>query len=720
MGKRTVTQRSFVLGELRPDFLEAKDLDLRQSSLRKGLNARITATRIVTARPGSRNMRSLGTARDLVELRPASGLIFGLIVNDTSLQIINSQATLLQTITGVAWSNASTVWVEPFREQTIIGCPQGLFSLIYDGTWSLTAFAFAEAAGAETAQPYWSFRGDTQVTPSGLTGAIILTATQPVWTPAYVGQRVRYNFREIAITGYTSPTVVSGTVVSSLPPSFNLVMQSGASFRVGDAVIAADTDYQGVVVGITGNTVTVTTTSFFDGPDTDEIVSGPSGGSKVVSKTQVAPVASPIWDEPLFSPARGYPRAGASAAGRLWLIDHPLIPDLICASSIRGISDFEAGAEDDDAIVRQVGDNSPRFLHAVNAGDLLLFSDKGCYFVTIRDGSIITPSTFNAIRFDDRSANAVRPVRVQDAVVFVQSSGEEVAAASLSGDFYSKWGVRTISTYHSHLVKNPIKLCGPALFSPEPEKYLFVVNGDGTVAAVSWFADFSAENVGFLPWETAGDYVSFSPIFGGYWSIVDRVVNGTTVRFLEKMDQTILLDCANSTAQGAPLTVNGQLLDVNGQPLNVEALATLPFIGATLRCYAGGYDLGDFVVAGNGAIAESADFPPNAFAGFNFETRVLCWPQEFIESERAGLLKARVVQGSVSVQATGLFQIRANKNTRTRGGYAFGDDPALPPPLRTEVVKFPVTGVRDHPEIEVIKPGPTQFSVLAITQEVRF
>jgi len=665
-------------------------------------------------------MRTLGTAGDLVELRPASGEVFGLIVNDTSLQIIDNAANLIQTISGVAWSDASTVWVEPFREQTVIGCPEGLFVLAYDGTWTLAAFVFAEAAGTEVAQPYWSFRGDTQIRPSGLTGSVTVTATQPVFSAGYVGLRVRYNFREILITGYTSPTLVTGTVISSLPPSFNLVVQSGSSFRVGDAIIGADTDYQGVVVGITGNTITVTTTSFFDGPDVDEIVTGPSGGSKVVSKVQLSPEPSPIWDEPLFSPVRGYPRAGASAAGRLWLIDHPFIPDLVCASSVRGITDFEAGAEDDDAIVRQIGDNAPRLLHIVNAGDLLLFSDRGCYFVTIRDGSLITPTTFNAIRFDDRSANAVRPVRVQDAVVFIQSSGEEVAAASLSGDFYSKWGVRTISTYHAHLVKSPVKLCGPSLFSPEPEKYMFVINGDGTVAAMSWFADFDAENVGFLPWETAGDYVSFSPCFGGYWAIVDRDIDGTTARFLEKMDQTALVDCATAITQSAVLTVNGADLDVNGGTLTVTALAALPFAGATVRCYSGGWDLGDHEVAGDGTIAGSEDFPDDAFAGFNFETRVLMWPQEWIESERAGLLKARVVQGSVSVQSTGLFQIRANKNTRTRGGYAFGDDLSEAPPLRTEVVRFPVTGVRDHPEIEVIKPGPTQFSVLAITQEARY
>ena len=720
MPKRTVTQRSFILGELRKDFLEAKDLEIRQVSVRGGLNARIAATRIITARPGSLAMRTLGAARDIIELRPSSEEVFGLIVNDTSLQIIDESANVVATIFGVAWSDASTVWVEPFRDVTVIGCPQGLFELVLTDAWRLTAFAFAQAAGGELAQPYWSFRGDVQIQPSGLTGAITLTATQGIWTPAYVGQRVRYNFREIQITGYLSPTVVTGNVITSLPPTFGLSVESSASLRVGDAVIGADTNFQGVVTQIAGNYLVVVTTAFFDGPDVNEIITGPSGGSKVTGKAQRPPDPSFLWDEPLFSPVRGYPRAGVAAAGRLWLIDHPLVPDIIAASSIRAIQDFKVGAEDDDAIVRQVGDNQPRFRHAVNAGDLLLFSDRGTYYVNIRDGSLVTPSTFNAILFDKRSANGVRPASVQDGVVFVEASGEEIAVALLDGNVYLKWSVRTVSTYHSHLIKAPVKLCGPSLLSTEPEKYLLVVNSDGTVAALSWVADFSAENVGFLPWQTQGSYLSFSPLFGGYWAIVDRTIAGVQTRFLERMDGTVLLDCAAPISQMENLTVNGANLTVNGATLSVSTVAPLPFAGQTVRVYAGNYDLGDKAVDGSAMIAGSEDFPEGAYAGFNFQTRVLVWPQEFIESERAGLLKARVVGGSVSVQSTGLFQIRANKGIRTRGGYAFGDDLSIAPPLRTEVVRFPVTGVRDHPEIEIIKPGPTAFSVLAITQEVKY
>ena len=47
---------------------------------------------------------------------------------------------------------------------------------------------------------------------------------------------------EITITGYTSATVVSGTVVSRLPPSYVVTVGSSASFRVGDAVKNINSD----------------------------------------------------------------------------------------------------------------------------------------------------------------------------------------------------------------------------------------------------------------------------------------------------------------------------------------------------------------------------------------------------------------------------------------------------------------------------------------------
>ena len=361
------------------------------------------------------------------------------------------------------------------------------------------------------------YRNDVTIRPA-VTGNITVTASGPVWTPAYVGQRIRYGNREILITGYTSTTVLSGTVISKLPPSFDITVASVSSFLVGQPVIGADTNYQGIITAIVGSVLSVATTEFYDGPDVNEMLNGPNGGSKVSAKSVISPVTSPIWDEPLMSPLRGYPRAGDSANGRLALVDFPLVPDLVALSSARCITDWSVGARDDDAITRQVGEISPRFLHIINAGDLLLFSDRGLYYVPLRDKGILTPSTFAAVAFDNRAANSVRPVRVDDGVVFVEGSGETVSAALLDGNIYLKWSVRPISNFHSNLVKTPKKLCGPPIYSNSPDKYLFVVNGDGTIAVVS-LQEFGQETVGFVPWETNGAFVNVAP-FGGYWAML--------------------------------------------------------------------------------------------------------------------------------------------------------------------------------------------------------
>lgn len=720
MAKQTITQRSFLLGETREGFLEADDLELRQQSCRHVSNMRVTATRSLLSRPGSLWERSLGATYDITEIRPETGAVFGLIINDGSLEVIDSAARVVFLAASVPWALGSEVWVEPFREDTIIGGAFGLMILTYtSGAWSLTNFAFDDAAGNQKAQPYWSFEKSITMRPSARTGAISLTASAAFFTAAYVGLRVRYGQREILITSYVSPTVVMGTVISSLPPSFRLGMASVSGFRVGDAVIAQNTNFQGLIIAIGVGTIDVVTSAFYDGPDVAEKVSGPSFTATVNTKTTIAPLASPVWDEPLISAVRGYPRAGASAAGRLALTDFPLVPDLICMSSNRGIKDFEVGADDDDAITRQAGENAPRFLHIVNAGDLILFSDRGLYYISLRDGGILTPANFNVVLFDKRASSPVRPVSVDDGVVFVEASGQSIAACLLDGNIYLKWSVRTISTYHSHLIKNPIKLCGPSQFAETPEKYLFVVNSDGTLASVSWFSDFSADSVGFIPWSTQGQFKTISPLFGGYWSVVDRQIAGVTTRFLERLSDAALMDCSILINTAANLTVNGLPFTVNGLPLNVTANLALPLAGETVHVYGGGFYGGTREVAINGSVPDMQDMPSTSYAGFNFVSSVQPWPVEHVDSPRAGLLKARLIRASVSVLASAGFSVRANLRTRQIGSYAFGDDVSLPPPLQTRVVKFSVVGRRDHPEIEILKTEPGPFEVLAITQEIQ-
>src|SRR5699024_9521405 len=111
-------------------------------------------------------------------------------------------------------------WVTPARERTFIGHPvDGLHVLAYEnGNWTLARWQFASSEGGELAQPYWAFQRNISIKPSARTGTVTVTASEQVFSPDYVGQRIRYGFREIRITNYLSRKSVTGQVVGALPP----------------------------------------------------------------------------------------------------------------------------------------------------------------------------------------------------------------------------------------------------------------------------------------------------------------------------------------------------------------------------------------------------------------------------------------------------------------------------------------------------------------------
>lgn len=714
--KQSVVQRDFSLMELREDFLDADGEEMRARSLRGGLNMRAMTTRVAQARPGSFYARNFSGAVSVTEIRPADGKIFGVVIRNQGLTIIDPSGDTVATFSRSAWGNGKSIWVAAARERTFIGHPEaGISVLRYEnGSWSLNAWTFSQAEGGEIAQPYWAFNKDVSIKPSGRGGIITIDASKSVFTRAYVGQRIRYGFREIQITQYLSGKSLKGEVIGALPPSFELTITSAGDFRVGEVLIGEDTDWQGLMVQrLSPTKIRVVTLQFFGGPDVDEKITGPSGGAKVTAKTSVDPLPSTIWDEPLMSPIRGYPRSASAISGRLAFVDFPQVPDMIAISSARDIQDFKVGAADDDAIVRQEGDGSPRFLHAVNAGDLLLLSDRGCYYVPIRDNGVLTPSSFNAVLFDQRGCSSIRPVNVDDGVVFVEANGQTISAALLDGNVYLKWSIRALTLFHHHLINSPVGLCGPAINSPEAEKYLFIVNEDGSLAAMSWSMKLGDETVGFSPWRTNGSYRHVAPMFGAYWTFVDR----KGVRMLERFSYEAYVD---SALQGSGillsdgLTVNGSPLRVNGQTLKVAQPGVPHLASQSVAVLDGPHYAGAVTAASDGVIPSFDIEPSDLQVGLPFTARAEIWPVELVDSPRIGMVTVRVIQISVSVQDTTAFQIVANGETRTEGLFSGGL-----PQLQTRVARAPIMGRRDHPQLAVVKHIPGPFRILAVGQEVQ-
>lgn len=728
--KQSIIQRDMRLGETRPELLERLDTELRGNSLQGARNVRSLSTGGMEGRDGTIYRLSLSdNPRAPIMILPADGLKFGLVLSDNTTRLIDASGKIVQTFTNAPWSRASDLWVVPLGADTIIGNSAGIWTVTYsDGVWSFGTWSFDAAVNGEVAQPYWAFKKGVSIAPSGYSGAVDLIADAPAFLPAHVGQRIRYLRQEIAVTEYVSETHVRGTVVNKLPPSYQIELSSTDDFKVGDVVVGADTNYQGVISSITSPFLFVTTLSFFEGPDVAEKMTSSSGttgtGVGVVSKVQLtAPLGSSVWDEPMIGPAYGFPRSGAVVSGRLVLADLPAIPNGIALSSARSVKDFEIGTEDDDGIARQIGPASQRILHAVEAGDLLLFTDAACYLVTIRGNGLLTPTNFNPELFDRRGSSDIEPVSVGDGVVFVERNSNTVSAALLDGNVYLKWSIRPLTEMHSHIVTNPTALCGPALDSVRPEKYVFVVNDDGTLAAVSFSQNLlDPADVGITRWDTDGTYRSISPAFGTYWSVVDRTIDGSTVTMLESFESGVYLDSA-VVAGGDPassvLTVNGQQVTLNGATVSINSVSLGHLVGKDVYGYASGFVMQPQPVTGGGLLPEGSGLGGTRQFGLNFEAYVRPWPVEQLDSRRIGVHKPRCIRFLVSLQDSDEFQVRCNNDTRNLGGFRFGADLTHPPATTTDDFAIPVFGRRHQPDLRVIKHQPGRFRVLYTGQEVQ-
>ena len=85
------------------------------------------------------------------------------------------------------------------------------------GTWSLDDWSFFTDNNI-VSQPYFKFAdSEVTLTPSGTTGSITLTASTDVFEAGHENTRLRVAGKEVDITDYDSPTVVTVTTIEDLP-----------------------------------------------------------------------------------------------------------------------------------------------------------------------------------------------------------------------------------------------------------------------------------------------------------------------------------------------------------------------------------------------------------------------------------------------------------------------------------------------------------------------
>jgi len=486
----------------------------------------------------------------------------------------------------------------------------------------------------------------TTLTPSALVGPATLTATRPVFKQQQVGalysmttqgQQVSANL--IAQDTYTSHIRVFGTGASR---AFTIV-RSGV--WVGTLTLQRSLGEPGLWEDTTTTYATNGTISFNDALDNQIVyyrigfkTGGYTSGAAALAVTyangtttgavRITGYTSPTivtgnivralgsleptveWAEGAWSNHRGFPSAVALHEGRLgwsgkstaWLS----VTDSFQSFDI----DFEGDA---GPIIRSLGSGPVDGIKWAVSVSRLVLGGGGAEH-SVRSSSLdepITPTNFNIKAYTSRGSANVDAVKVDENVMFVDRSGHRVYSLSPAPS-------------GNHAATEESAMC-PDIAMPSivrmavqrnPDTRLHCVRGDGKVAVLvrdpledvnAWVlveTDGLVEDVVVLPAAQQDDV----------YYVVQRVVNGTPVRYLEKWahDASCVGGLANEQADS--------YIKITNFAPSATLTGLLHLKGKAVVCWADGKDLGTFTVSAAGEVALLAPVT-QAMVGLTYRAR---------------------------------------------------------------------------------------------------
>lgn len=366
----------------------------------------------------------------------------------------------------------------------------------------------------------------TTITPSSATGATTLTASAALFNSGHIGSLWRVKDGVVKISGYTSSTVVTGSV-------------------------------QAEVDGVAGNLGTTSA-------ETD-------------------------WAEGAWSTYRGYPQVVMFHEGRLYYAATTYQPGGVWASVPFAYDNFTEGANDDDAINIELNADtvvSIRWMSSSPKG--LQLGTTGGVFVlgSGNQGLPITPDNVNAPRETFVGTADIPAKRMLNYTYYVKNDLQRFLESGYQFDVDSVDAIDT-TLLADHILNAPVptnkprrgenELGGAYEFDSQqsPNDRIWLVRDDGQIAVLTrnvrqevngWFRILagstvscdgasgtgSFESIAIIQQEGAGDQI---------WVIVNRRIGSTTKRYVEYFTEEnfkyewdpVRLDC--SLTLDNPITI---------------------------------------------------------------------------------------------------------------------------------------------------------------------
>lgn len=257
--------------------------------------------------------------------------------------------------------------------------------------------------------------------------------------------------------------------------------------------------------------------------------------------------------EDVWSATVGWPRCGVLWQGRLWMAGSKSRPQTLWGSRSGKIQDFNDKKSDDDYAINVTADTDDvSAIFNIHVGrHFQLFTSSGEFYIPKSDTEPITPQNISLRRSTQRGSKpGLRVFEVDGGTLFMQRRGRSLREFIYS-DTELAYMANNISLLSSHLIRDPVDMFLRQSTSTEDADYLFFPNDDGTMAT---FCTLRNQEVNaFTLLETAGDFIAGAVDLDDIYLVVERTIDGTAHRYLERARDDLRVDCAvYDDALGSP------------------------------------------------------------------------------------------------------------------------------------------------------------------------
>lgn len=320
--------------------------------------------------------------------------------------------------------------------------------------------------------------------------------------------------------------------------------------------------------------------------------------------------ATRYWHPPAWSVTNGFPRAVTLHQGRLYFGGTAMKPTTFWGSAVDGYQDFRVAAEDDSAVAYTLNSDEASGVEWLVSQDSLVIGTASGEWVF---GSKTGETTEKLRRNTSYGSLPVQARTIADALVFIQRSGRKVRefAWSFERDGYNSVDLSMLAEH----VGDSVFLQMAIQRNPDP--IIWVVTTAGELLALTY--ERSQKVAAWSRHTTDGFFESVAAIPGSgeddqIWVAVQRTVNGTTSRFIERITPDVVRmlksgtnttlvysDCSKtSVSSGSGLVSGLGHLEAKSVSLLVDGKVHAPVTvsGGTVQLAASAANYNKTVVAG--------------------------------------------------------------------------------------------------------------------------